>query len=47
MNSLSTVGSDALIELLIDFKRCYIRSLKLTLTHSMRRYTELTFVPQF
>ena len=34
-------------DLLIDFKRYYIRSLKLTLTHYLRRYNELTFVPQF
>lgn len=44
MNSVSSVVSGALIDLLIDFKRCYIRSLKLTLTHYLRRYTELTFI---
>ena len=44
MNSVSSVVSGALIDLLIDFKRCYIRSLKLTLTHSLCRYTELTFM---
>jgi hypothetical protein len=47
MNSIFSVVSDALIDLLILSKHCYIRPLKLTLTHSLRRYTELTFVPQF
>jgi len=47
MNSLSSLFLNALIDLLIDFKRCCIPSLKLTLIHYLRLYTELTFVLQF